>query len=81
VSVLAVTDHERTLAVAVDELLVLARNQAGGACVWCGSRNVHVSEPRGVTDVATDDHITITCRHCGAELQSERTTPLRSRWA
>ena len=79
-SVLAVTDHAHTLAGAVDELLLLARNQAGGACVWCGSRSLRLSEARGTDDPA-GDCVTVTCRDCGAELESERTTPLRSRWA
>ena len=73
---LAVTDHAHTLAAAVDELLVLARNQAGGACIWCGSRDLAVAQPRGVDGGCT----VIACRSCGTELESERAVPLRSRW-
>jgi len=74
--VLAVTDHVHTLAEAVDELLVLARNQAGGACIWCGSRDLHIRPGGGA-----DDRVVVICRRCGSELQSERMSPLRSRWA
>ena len=44
-SVVAFAEPVRTLAAAVDELVVLVRNQAGGACVWCGSRELWAALP------------------------------------
>jgi len=83
VSVVAVTDPARTLAQAVDELLVLTRNQAGGSCVWCGSRELDTQAPRvgGATGRANDDCVIVTCRTCGAELVSERSLRMRGRSA
>jgi len=83
VSVVAVTDPARTLAQAVDELVVLTRNQAGGSCVWCGSRELVTELPR-VSDAAgwaNDDCLIVTCRTCGAEIVSERSLRMRSRLA
>jgi len=77
VSVCAVADHAHTLAQAVDELLVLARNQAGGSCVWCGSRDLTSETPSELGD----DLLIITCCTCGTELVSDRSPQVRGRQA
>ncbi len=79
-SVVAFAEPSRTLAAAVDELVVLVRNQAGGACVWCGSRELWAASPQG-DPVAGADCVVVTCRDCGAELVSEQTSQARSRRA
>ena len=80
-SVVAVIDPARTLAQAVDELLVLTRNQAGGSCVWCGSRELVTGPPSAAdaTGRANDDCVIVTCRSCGAQLVSERSLRMRGR--
>ena len=83
-SFVAVTEPVRTLGQAVEELLVLVRNQAGGSCVWCGSRELTAAvadrvEGGGVA--SNDDCIIVTCRACGAELVSERSLRMRGRRA
>ena len=83
-SVVAVSEPVRTLAQAVDELLVLVRNQAGGSCVWCGSRELTAAAADQVDGGAVapdDDCIIVTCRTCGAELVSERSLRMRGRRA
>jgi hypothetical protein len=79
-SLAAVAEPVHTLADAVDELVVLVRNQAGGSCVWCGSRDLWVAAPHGgPTD--SDDCLVVTCRDCGAELVTEQLSQTRGRWA
>ena len=82
-SVVAVSEPARTLAQAVDELLVLARNQAGGSCVWCGSRELSTgpTDAAGAMGQANDDCIMVTCHTCGAQLVSERSHRMRGRRA
>ncbi len=80
-SVVAVTDHAFSLAQAVDELLVLARNQAGGSCVWCGSRNLTEVRSRDGSSGDRSDTIVLACRDCGSELTSEKPFQVRDRWA
>jgi len=79
-SVVAVAEPAQTLAAAVDELLVLVRNQAGGRCVWCGSRDLWVSAPHGAA-ADSGDSLVVTCRDCGAELVTEQLSQPRGRWA
>jgi hypothetical protein len=79
-SLVAVAEPALTLADSVDELVVLVRNQAGGSCVWCGSRDLWIAAPHGsATD--TGDCLVVTCRDCGAELITERLSQTRSRCA
>ncbi len=79
-SLVAVAEPARTLADAVDELVVLVRNQAGGSCVWCGSRDLWVAAPHG--DPADGgDCLVVTCRDCGAELVTEQLSQTRGRCA
>jgi len=78
-SFVAVAEPVRTLAAAVDELVVLVRNQAGGSCVWCGSRDLWVDAPHG--DAAHGDCLVVTCRECGAELVTEQLSQPRGRCA
>ncbi len=69
----------RTLADCVDELVVLAGNQAGGACVWCGSRDLWAAAPHG-GDTGSGECLVVTCRECGAQLVTEQPSQMRSRW-
>jgi hypothetical protein len=79
-SLVAFAEPARTLAAAVDELVVLVRNQAGGSCVWCGSRDLWVAAPHGgVTD--SGECLVVTCRDCGAELVTEQLSQTRGRRA
>jgi hypothetical protein len=68
VNVLALTDPHPSLAHAVDALVVLARNECGGACVWCGSHDIEL-RAEGEGDGLT---LEITCQRCGSQLTSER---------
>jgi hypothetical protein len=78
-SLVAVATPVRTLADTVDELVVLIRNQAGGSCVWCGSRDLWVNAPGGIA--AAGDCLVVTCRDCGAELATEQASHLGGRWS
>ena len=79
-SLVAVAEPARTLAGCVDELVVLVRNQAGGSCVWCGSRDLWAAAPRGDTP-AGGDCLVVTCRDCGTELVTEQLSQTRGRCA
>jgi len=79
-SVAAVAQPVHTLAAAVDELVVLVRNQAGGSCVWCGSPDLWVDVPQGGGQTS-GDCLVVTCRDCGAELVTERFATSRGRCA
>ena len=75
-SLVAIAEPAGTLAEAIDELVVLARNEAGGSCVWCGSRDLWVT-----TSHDDDDQLLVTvCRKCGSELVTDHPSPLRDRW-
>jgi len=89
-SLVAVATSARTLAASVDELVVLVRNQAGGSCVWCGSRDLWVAAPHdgAVSGGAVNggaanggDCLVVTCRDCGAELVTEQFSQTRGRCA
>jgi hypothetical protein len=62
-----------SLADAVAELLVLARNEAGGRCLWCHSSelDVQVAESGGET--------VVVCRNCGSELSGDVVAVARER--
>jgi hypothetical protein len=77
-SVVAVAEPSRTLAQAVDDLVVLTRNQAGGACLWCGSRDLRVAAAGGGASAAVAC-LVVTCRECGAELATELVSTSRGR--
>ena len=79
-SVVAFAQPAQTLAAAVDKLVVLVRNQAGGSCVWCGSPDLWVDEPQGCGQ-SDGDCLVVTCRDCGAELLTERLSQTRGRCA
>jgi hypothetical protein len=79
-SLVAIAEPVRTLAEAVDELIVLVQNGAGGSCVWCGSRDLWTAVPAG--DAAEGNQCLVTtCRGCGTELDSERSLLPRTRLA
>jgi hypothetical protein len=78
-SLVAFAASARTLADTVDELVMRVRNQAGGSCVWCGSRDLWVAAPGG--SAADGDCFVVTCRDCGAELVTEQASQLRGRWS
>jgi hypothetical protein len=77
-SLVAVAEPAGTLAEAIDELVVLVRNEAGGSCVWCGSRDLWVTTSPDL-DHARQRLVTV-CPKCGAELVSDRPSALRHRW-
>jgi hypothetical protein len=52
-----------SLADAIAEVLVLARTDAGGRCLWCQSAELNVS-----VDDAVSSEVTVVCRRCGSEL-------------
>ena len=79
-SLVAVAASPRTLADSVDELIVLVRNQAGGSCVWCGSRDLWVAAPHDGA-AGSSDCLLVTCRDCGAELVTEQSLQTRGRCA
>jgi hypothetical protein len=79
-SLVAVAEPVQTLAEAVDELVVLVRNEAGGSCVWCGSRDLSTASPNS-NAVAGNQCLVTTCRGCGAELVSELSLLPGSRWS
>lgn len=76
-SLVAIAEPAGTLAEAVDELVVLVRNEAGGSCVWCGSRDLWVTTSHDVDD---DQLLVTACRKCGAELVTDHPSSLRDRW-
>ena len=54
-----------SLADAVAELLVLARNDSGGRCLWCHSSELEVQ-------VAVESNeMVVVCRTCGSELSGD----------
>jgi ribosomal protein S27E len=79
-SLVAVAEPARTLADCVDELVVLVRNQAGGSCLWCGSRDLWVAAPHGGVP-GSGDCLVVTCGDCGTELVTEQLSQTRGRWA
>jgi hypothetical protein len=76
-SLVAIAEPAGTLAEAVDRLVVFVRNEAGGSCVWCGSRDLWVTTSHDVDD---DQLLTTVCRKCGPELVTDHPSPLRDRW-
>lgn len=62
-----------SLADAVAELLVLARNNAGGRCLWCHSSELdtQVAESGGET--------VVVCRSCGTVLSGDVVAIARER--
>jgi hypothetical protein len=79
-SVVALAEPSHTLAQAVDDLVVLTRNQAGGTCLWCGSRDLWVAAAGGGAP-ADGPCLVVTCRDCGAELVTEPLSTSRGRCA